>query len=215
MISSKLPPVLDISNLTSTEEIIEFLYGSLKEEYTGSRNKQYLHGKRIFFDFIHLFNDKYLFFWHLISLSESEKFNILPCNNDVSSFIKCSVQNCLTQSNPITLPNGKNRNICFYRGIRIHWIKKIIELANNKDPFIKEWECEKKREGRKEKNFYIRFEHETTDYLVVLSVRKKGFLFVTAYPLFYINRKQICDKQYEAYQAYKTSMQTAANAEKE
>ena len=54
----------------------------------------------------------------------------------------------------------------------------------------------KKRE-REEKNFYIRFEHETTDYLVVLSVRKKGFLFVTAYPLFYINRKQICDKQYE------------------
>ncbi len=210
MNSSKLPPVLDISNLTSTEDIIEFLYDSFKKEYTGPQNILYLHGKRIFFDFRNLHNDKFLFFWHLISLSESEKFNVLPCNNDIS-YTKCSDQNCLTQNNFIILPNGKKRNICFYRGIRIHWIKKIIELANNIDPFIKEWEWEHKGKG---KDYNVRFEHENTDYLVVLSVRKTGFLFVSAFPLFYVNKKQICDTQYADYQASKTAMQTAANAEK-
>lgn len=106
MVSSKLPPVLDISNLTSTRDIIEFLYESFKKEYIGPQNIQYLHGKRVYFDFSRLYHDKHLVFWHLISLSESEKFNILPCNNDIS-ITKCPEQNCLTQKNHIILPNGK------------------------------------------------------------------------------------------------------------
>lgn len=206
MISSKLPPVLDISNLNSTEDIIEFIYENFQKEYTGPENIRYLHGEKVHFDYSRIHKDKFLFFWHLISLSSSEKFNVLPCNNDIS-LIKCSDHNCLTQNNYIELPKGK-RNICFYRGIRVHWIGKIIELADKNDPFITQWEQDDNN------CFYIRFQHETTDYLVVLTMKKNGFLFVTAYPLFYINKKQVCDKQYELYQASKTNKQSAANAEK-
>ncbi|NLY75678.1 MAG: hypothetical protein GX075_10270 [Firmicutes bacterium] len=96
MRSSKLPPILDISSLTSKEDIIDFFYREFKKTYMGPQNIKYLSGKRIFFDFFHIYNNKFEFFWHLISLSSSEKFDILPCINDVSS-LKCSEQNCITQ----------------------------------------------------------------------------------------------------------------------
>lgn len=200
MRSSKLPPILDISCLTSKEDIIDFFYQEFKKVYMGPQNIKYLSGKRIFFDFFHVYDNKFEFFWHLISLSSSEKFDILPCINDVSS-LKCSEQNCITQKNSILLSSG-SRNVCIYRGIRIHWVAKIITLAEKKDPSIKQWEdsgC-----------LYIRFQHETVDYIVILSIRKKGLLFVSAYPIFYIHTKQIFDRKFKLYQTLK---QSAASAE--
>ncbi len=190
MKSSKLPPVLDISSFSADDEIYDFLYGIFRQNFIDTSNRRSLSGINIFFDFNKRVNDKCESFWHLISLGPKEKFHaVLPCINDIVS-LKCVDQNCNSELKQIRLSSGP-RNICYYRATRFHWITEIINLAEKSDPNIKKWVNKDK--------LHIRFQHETTDFVLVFTITKRSFIFNTGFPVFYQNKKKDFDKQYTDY----------------
>jgi hypothetical protein len=205
MFSSKLSSPIDISHLIQYDEIDNYLYHQFKSEFMDPDKREKLHGKFIHLDCKHWINNKNDVFWHLISLDKKEKFNILPCNN-CSSFQKCPL-NCINPSREITLANGNQRNICYYRGIRIKWLNEIIVLANNGDPNIKTWKGIKKIPGKGNiKQYFIRFSHEAVDFILIFEEKYKNglvnkYFFVTAFPIFYINSKQNYEAEYQSYQS--------------
>ncbi|MEC0320140.1 hypothetical protein P8791_01865 [Bacillus subtilis] len=163
------------------------------------KNRGEFQGKFIYVNFNSWINNKSEVFWHLISLNKNEKFNILPCNNCIS-ITKC-FSNCIENSRKITFKNKDIRNICYYRGIRIHWINEILNLANQGDPDIKIWKLRKK--GGRDQT-YIRFINGTVDYVIILDEFRKGgrlknYVLTTAYPVFYINSKVNFDSAYSNY----------------
>ncbi|TMN20810.1 hypothetical protein [Lentibacillus cibarius] len=164
------------------------------------RNK--LFGNYIYVDCNKWIYHKNELFWHLISLHENEKFNILPCNN-CSSGTFCPAVNCLNSNESVELTNGQKRNICLYRGVRLPWVNEILNLANKDDENIMLWkeDIEGKRLNKK---IYIRFKHQGADYTLVLEERyRKGVLrdyyLITAFPTFYVNKKYTFDKKYQEY----------------
>lgn len=189
MISTKLTPPIDINTFSTIEETIEYVYLEYKATIMDRVNRPQLFGKDIFVNCKNWINYKAEMFWHLSSLSISEIFNILPCNNDRSNLL--CMNNCLVKNTQVTLVNGQVRNICLYRGIRIRWIKEIIILANNNDCSVKKW--------IKDNKLHLRFTDETVDYIIIFDIKKKYYSLKTAFPLFYINSKSNFDKDCRLY----------------
>ena len=173
----------------SLNAAIELIYDVYKKELMDKNKRPKLFGKFIYLDCNSLINNKAEVFWHLISLSTKEKFNILPCNND-KSYVLCK-GNCLTEDNQIHLKKGEKRNLCLYRAIRINWISNIIAFANQGSNYIEKWV--------KNNRLYIRYQHNEIDYIVVLANKKKNYFFVSAYPVFYIKSKKNYSNDYELY----------------
>ncbi|AYK67192.1 hypothetical protein D9C11_18380 [Bacillus subtilis subsp. subtilis] len=199
MYSDKLSPPIDITGKTEHSDIEDLLYKIFKREIMDQKNRGEFQGKFIYVNFNSWINNKSEVFWHLISLNKNEKFNILPCNNCIS-ITKC-FSNCIENSRKITFKNKDIRNICYYRGIRIHWINEILNLANQGDPDIKIWKLRKK--GGRDQT-YIRFINGTVDYVIILDEFRKGgrlknYVLTTAYPVFYINSKVNFDSAYSNY----------------
>jgi hypothetical protein len=202
MFSSKLSLPIDISHLDQYKDIDDYLYQSFKSNLMDQNNRSKLSGEFIYLDCTKWIDKKNEVFWHLISLDEKEKFNVLPCTN-CPSIAKCP-NNCISPTRNITLSNGQKRNICYYRAVRINWINEIITLLNNKDPYVKSWKKEIKGKGAKRVQIYIRFTHEAVDYLIILEEKRKSgkvkqYNFVTAFPVFYISSKKKYEKEYKSY----------------
>lgn len=194
-------PILLEAGLSFNENI-DLLYTYFRENIMDKRRRNKLFDKFIYVDCNNWIDRKSELFWHLVSLHEKEKFNILPCNNCQSSTF-CPNINCLNSGKSIKLSNNQKRNICLYRGIRISWINKIIELANQDDEDIMLWK--ENVNGKKlNKKVYIRFKHQGADYIVLLEERyRRGevhdYYFITAFPVFYINKKDTFDQKYLDY----------------
>lgn len=184
---NKLSEPINISEFENYDEIIEYIYSIFKEDLMDRENREKLSGEFIFIDCTKWIINKPEMFWHLISLSELETFNIFPCNND-SSYNSCN-ENCIVKNKQILLLNGQKRNICYYRAIRIKWINEIIHLANQNDSRIKKWIMDDK--------LHIRFSEGETDYILIFkdnSNNKNHYYLITAFPVFYINSKKISIK---------------------
>lgn len=193
MNSCKLSPIIDISRYSDFNDINDFLYGHFSKNIMDRTKRNKLFNKFIFIDFSNWIDYKAEMYWHMISLSENERFNILPCNNDTSN-IYCN-DNCINRCHQVILSNGQKRNICIYRAIRIEWLNDIINLANNNDENIKIWE--------KDNKLYIRYEHETVDYAVVLEKQKNKYRLLSMFPVFYINKKVEFNTDYKKYKKMK------------
>lgn len=147
MYSEKLSPPIDITGLTKHSDIENKLYRVFRENIMDKEIRSEFKGKFIFVNLKNCIERKSETFWHLISLNSKEKFNILPCNNCLS-ITKC-YSNCIENERRILMNNSDVRNICYYRGIRIHWINEIINLANKGDPDIKIWRVNKRKGGNR------------------------------------------------------------------
>lgn len=179
-------------NIEELNKIFLELYGSLKN------NPIMFDGQRVFVDLTSFAEMKHEFFWHLSSLSQNEKFNVFPCRNDVSR--KYCNENCINRTKVIMLPKNRESRFCMYRGIRIHWLKEIIRMANECDPYINIWE----KEGHK----YIRYKKEMDnideEYIVVLKIMRESFRFVSCYPVFYINASKDFETDYKSFRKNKS-----------
>lgn len=189
MISSKLSPIINIDNCDSMDEIIELVYRDFKTNMMDKEVRAKLFNKLVFIKFDYWIKYKAEIYWHLISLHEKERFNVFPCGNNISEN-SCN-KNCIYQRDQVTLKNGQTRDICVYRAIRINWINDIIKLASRKDKNIKEW--------IKDNKLYLRFQHEDVDYVVILEVGRNRYQLVSAFPVFYINKKMEFDNDYINY----------------
>lgn len=139
---------------------------------------------------------------HIISNDIDNELDILPCTNDVASFI-CNTQ-CKIRKANIDF-HIIDRQECYFRMARIHWIPEIINLANINYPNIKLWEEVKISDRKRNKNVtktYIRYQDKLTDYIIILRNREmngqlNNYIFETAYPIFFERAKIQFDKGYE------------------
>lgn len=209
MHSSKLPPPLPIGE--DFDSTLDSFYEVFKNGFMNKQTRPKLFGKFIYVNCNNWINYKSEAFWHLVAFDEGESnsFNILPCNNDIAGQ-KCP-DNCINKVFSIEL-SDKRRDICFYRGARLNWINEVLELANKRDRNIQLWRKKEynKRSKQVDEKTYIRFKHETADYLIVLAEKqdKHGKLinyhFVTAFPIFYLNKKRTYDEDYANFKVGET-----------
>ncbi|WP_406945781.1 hypothetical protein ACJA3J_05895 [Halobacillus sp. SY10] len=211
MFSEKLPDPLTLPLTDSVDDKIDHLYSYFKDNLMNRNKRNRLFGHFIYLDCSKWIEDKNEMFWHIISLGEKEKFeDILPCNN-CPSFNHCPGINCLEETITISLNNGQKRNVCLYRGIRINWINRIIELANQEDESISIWKekLPRKRQTGHNQKLYLRFIHAGVDYTIVFEERykrKRGkrneikdYFFITAFPTFYLRAKEKFRKAHKSY----------------
>ena len=146
---------------------------------------------RISFSFIEKMAEGYL---HCASINEKDGLDILPCNNDRTSSL-CD-NNCINGDKYIII-NDNVRQKCLYRAVRVNWIKPIVEMYNNDDSRVKYWE--KKHRTNKRVRYFLRYQEDEIDYLVVFEESGENVRLITAYPIFFLSMKEDCDKAYEKY----------------
>lgn len=197
------PLILDHPTL---KEKIDFVVRNFKEIFLKQENRPLFNEKPIYFEISKMHNgvtypypEKLM---HILSLGDKGEMKVLPCNNDFSNLIcqnKCNIKEAMISFQPL------QRQECFYRMSRIHWIPEIIDLANNGSKCIKVWEEEvKNKRGKKVSKTFIRCQEGIADYLIVLAHRKKkgilnNYIFETAFPVFYERSKKQYDKSFEKY----------------
>lgn len=174
-------------NIQELYKLFLSIYGNLGKEPIMFENK------RIFVELTSFAEMKHEIFWHLISLSQNENFNVFPCKNDESKQY-CN-QNCINKTKVVMLSKNRESRICMYRSIRMHWLKEIISLANSKNQYISIWE----KEGHK----YIRYKKQVDnideEYIVILKIMNGTYRFVSCYPVFYINSSYNFEKDYQNF----------------
>lgn len=137
-------------------------------------------------------------FLHIVSLDDADKYNVYPCNNDIS-MENCTLNSCGDAN--LYYFQVLGRWECQYRLSRIHWIPEIFKLANNHDPCIYEWEeIEVGKSYGKYIKRLIRYHCGIDDYIIVLQEREQDYYFITAYPVSSISKKKHFDRQYQCYQ---------------
>ena len=191
----ELSPLINIDSFSNINSIIDDTYEKFKIKYMDREVRpKKLFGKNLIINFDKWVEYKADLYWHLVSLSEDEKFNVFPCGNNISNNI-CR-ENCLKKHKQITRVNGQIRTICVFRAIRINWVIDIINLANNNDPVIKWWE--------KGDKLYLRYQHGNIDYAVIFISKSKSYKLISAFPVFYINKKKIFDKDFREFMQKKS-----------
>ncbi|MCM3620530.1 hypothetical protein M3936_23530 [Sutcliffiella horikoshii] len=213
MYSNKLSIPLEISTPKNISDTLDELYLFFKDNILDRDKRIKLFGKDIFIDcgkgkWIRGKNEV---FWHLTSLKKREKFNVLPCSNCKSSSI-CP-QNCLEPTIEVMLSNGEKRNICIYRGRRINWFIDVVRMANEKDENVQTW---RENLGQGKFKLFLRFRHQSGDYVVIFEEkwRRKELIqyrLLSAFPVFYINKKREFDKKFREYQNKTTEISIIGN----
>lgn len=188
-VSSKLSPVINIEDSCNIESVIENSYEYFKSVLMDKDKRPVLLSKFVFIKFNFWIEHKAEAFWHLISLDKVENFGVFPCENFISESI-CK-KNCKTKTRQVTLENKQVRDVCVYRATRINWIADIINLANIGDNSIKKWINDNK--------LHIRFQHEDVDYVLIFEIHSNKYQLITAFPVFYINKKEQFDNDYKTY----------------
>jgi len=186
---------MDTSDCLNISDVFDKACKQFKTNMLDRNNRPKLNGKEIFVPINWLKDHKSEIFWHVASIEKKEKLDILPCTNSIESSL-CD-DNCINGKDYIELKNGYEREKCLYRATRLGWISEIIEMYNNKDKRVLYWE--KKHHSGKDRMF-LRYIEEENDYLVVFEGKsKKRVIFITGYPVFYIDAKKKCDKEYKKY----------------
>ena len=198
MLMCKLSPSIEIDTIETEDELIDACYIKFKESILNKENRPTLFGREVFVPVGDWINYKAQIFWHVSSLSLDDRITItiLPCNNDVA-MNKCD-ENCIYHKSQIKFPNGGIRDMCYYRSTKAFWVKEIIQLANDKDGKIKSWI---KRDVKKKRNeLYLRYQNQNIDYISIFEDKPNGkYVFITAYPVFYVNSKDGFNKDYQSY----------------
>ncbi|WP_421663688.1 hypothetical protein [Lysinibacillus telephonicus] len=195
------PLILDQPTL---EEKISFVVENFNEIFLKQENRPLFNNKTIYFEvskeyrgMVHPYPEKLM---HILSLEDKGEMAILPCNNDISNLIcqnKCRLRNAMLDFQLL------QRQECFYRMSRIHWIPEIIKLANNNSPHIKVWEEHtRNKKGKKVTKTFIRYQEGLIDYIIILAHRTKdgllaNYIFETAFPVFYERSKKQYDRSFE------------------
>lgn len=188
-VSTKLSSLINIDDKKNLEDVIECTYEEFKKNLMDKGKRPRLLGKFVFIKFNWWIDYKAEMYWHLISLHEVERFGVFPCENFISENI--CIKNCKTKLKQVTLKNKQVRDICVYRALRINWIIDIINLANKNDANIKKW--------IKDDKLHIRFQHEDVDYILIFEIYSDEYQLVSAFPVFYINKKETFDNDYNTF----------------
>lgn len=191
-----LSPAIEIDNFETQCDIVDACYIKFKECVLDKEGRPKLFEREVFVPIGAWIDCKAEIFWHVSSLSLEDKITVLPCNND-AAMNKCD-ENCIYHKRQVKLPNGETRDICYYRATKAFWVKEIILLANNKDNSVKIWV---KRDNKKKRNeLYLRYQNRHIDYVVIFEDKPNGkYVFVTAYPVFYVNSKNGFNRDYQNY----------------
>lgn len=187
-VSSKLSPIKKVSD-EKFEDIIEDAYEVFRTEFMDKEKRPRLFNKFIFIDFKYWFDNKADCFWHLVSLHETERFGVFPCENNISEVV-CK-ENCISKIKQVRIKNNQLRDLCIFRMLRIQWVMDIVKLADKKDENTKVW--------IKDDKLHIRYQHEDVDYVVILLNAKNRYQLISAFPVFYINKKKQFDNDYNNY----------------
>lgn len=193
---------------TNLTEIIDKLFNKFYWIFLEKKSRPLFKNKFIFFNVNKNYKGYTLSyperFMHLCSIEAKEKYTIFPCNNDIAYSLcknKCTYKKALTEFQIL------GRTECPYRMSRIHWIPEIINLFNEGNTFIKNWQKYIKNPKTNNLDIYefIRYEDDLYDYIIILREEKnklgniKMYTFITAYPVFYKRNKRDFDSQYNRY----------------
>lgn len=188
------------------QEIVENVYKDFYSIFMKKDSRDFFNDKFIFFSMNKRFSNMELpypeRFMHLCSIRDKTKYNIFPCNNDITFTIcenKCSYRKALSPFYNI------GRIECPYRMSRIHWIPEIISLHNNGSAYIKKFTKQKlnPKTNLVENIIFLRYVDDQHDYVVLLVEDKDRtgklikYNFLTAYPVFFKRNKSEFDKLYE------------------
>ncbi len=195
--------IFDESNL---EDNMRYVFNLFNEKFINKTNRPRYNGNFIYFETNRALHGRTLPYpeklMHIISNDIRDELDVLPCTNDPASLIcntQCSIRLANIDFHMI------DRQECYFRMSRIHWIPEIINLANLNYSFVKTWEEEKnlKQRGKNKKvtKTFIRYQNGLIDYLIILRNREKegqlsNYIFETAFPVFFKRAKKQYDKSY-------------------
>ncbi len=177
-----------------TCDTIDSIYEEFKLHVLNKDARPKLYGDFVYIDCQKVIDSKFEIFWHMIGLENSKRFDVFPCYNDISYHL-CQ-KNCVKKRDVVLLSDGKSRNVCHYRALRVLFLIDIINLANANNAHIKHW--------KKDSLDFIRYENGIIDYVAIFKKGPKFYNLVTAYPVFYIYRKNSFDIDYDNYIRSKT-----------
>lgn len=192
MYSSKLSKV-DFYTNKPESEVFEAAYNDFKSTLQDKNTRI-----KLFNDFIFISLDKFSHnkpdsFWHICSFEKNKSYDVYPCTNT------SRVHNCSSSYNNILA--HINRKQCSYRALFIKWITEIIQLANENDPDIYIWLKTHTTSKGTHERLYIRFLHDSADYLIVLKIEEKKcwYTLITAFPLVYSYTKDKNTNHFNIY----------------
>ncbi len=187
---AKLSKPLDLP--ANFEDSIQFAYEFFASNINNRAKRPALFDKEVFIEAAEIIDGWPVGFWHLISLEENHRFNILPCNNDATMEI-CN-GNCDSKEHQIIIKQQtETRNICLFRASRLPWILDLIKFANRGDSSVQTW---KKPSNDK---LYLRYNHYGNDYIVIFSEQKHFYRIISAFPVFYTKDKKVFDRDAKEY----------------
>lgn len=192
----KLQPFV-ISQGLSVNDVFDNCNEVFKDDFLTKDRRPKLKGRDIYIPISFHSDRKSEVFWHVSSLSSTEvrRPNILPCNNDLTTSM-CD-ENCWTENDVEQMADLSIRIKCLYRASRAIWIKSIVEMYNENDCRVQHWE---KTNSNNKIRIYLRYIEDENDYIVVFEHKSQDrVVFVTAYPVFYMNAKKDFASDYLAY----------------
>lgn len=195
---TKLLPI-DISDCQNISSIIDKCFNIFQNTISYPYSRPKLKEREIYVS-LNPIELKAEIFWHIASIEQKSKLEVLPCTNDIT--VSICKNNCITGFDSIKLTN-EIREKCIYRATRVNWIKPIVEMYNSSDPRVKYWE---KKNSDKKLRLYLRYQEEENDYLVIFEHKsEKRVVLVTAFPIFYVSSRRDYDKDYETYENKRVS----------
>ena len=190
---TELSPPLDLSS--DFEESIETAFAFFADNIFNRSKRPALFDKEVFIEANEVIEGKPIGFWHFISIENNHKFEVLPCNNDIT-LEQCN-GNCESNKHQISSTmKADKRNICLYRARRLPWILDILKMANRDDPAVKVWY---KPDDASNGKLYLRYCKQGNDYVVILANTKKFYRIISAFPVFYKKERKVFDKDYERF----------------
>ena len=192
--NNKLSMPLQLTGDIDTD--IESAFHYFQENINDRTHRPALFDKEVFIEAHETILDRPVGFWHLISLEEKHRFDVLPCVNDPN--INLCNENCSSGINQVSIKYGaETRNICLLRASRLPWIVDIIKLANRDDKSIKVWL--KPAKGKQCPKLYLRYNQHGVDYVLIFTAEKRFYRLISAFPVFYTSHKRDFSKEYEKY----------------
>ncbi|MDM0600252.1 hypothetical protein KLF26_00280 [Clostridium perfringens] len=189
------------NNIECLDDIFKKGYEIFCSELLERENRPLLLGKFLYIDERELHDGKANGFWHCSSMGEDDtKFDQDPCENDITKELckyKCDVR---CESNFL---KEKRRVPCVYRANRIIWIRKIIDLVNEKKfDCIKIWKCFNKR--TRTKDLKIWYDDGIISYVLIFEIQYnenkndiRMYVLKSGYPVVLKSYKRRFQKEFE------------------
>lgn len=184
-LSSPLPLSSDF------DDSLKISYEYFDSQINNRARRPALFDKEIYIEANEKIDDRPVGFWHIVSMEETHKFTVLPCNND-ETMEHCD-ENCLSKRHQIRIKyQTETRNICLLRASRLPWILDIIKFANRDDPSVIVW---KKPDGK----LYLRYNHFGNDFVLIFSENKHYYRLISAFPVFYTKERKEFNRDSQEY----------------